>query len=271
MNAGQASCQQENGKKVPQTFGDNLRECAGLASRNGDECCNRVVKKLQHTDIILKNHEGENRQGSSEKAAMRTQKNNCHVPMEDTTNKTTNKNGGYGGKRKKRRMSENRHKNRKAELAKRTRQELSSESEEDVLATMGRESEETSGSESEAEGVDTRGKSDVERKEEKEVYWRKKLNGGNHNLRVGWNATRHLLREYVKTEVFKQHKFVDRKQKNSNAENLVKRGLEQKNLQPLDGVEHDVFVKECSKMMVQITNERRQNVQQKMQKQYMSE
>ena len=90
-------------------------------------------------------------------------------------------------------------------------------------------------------------------------------------MRVGWNATRHLLREYVKTEVFKQHKFVDRKQKNSNAENLVERGLEQKNLQPLDGVEHDVFVKECSKMMVQITNERRQNVQQKMQKQYMSE
>ena len=110
-------------------------------------------------------------------------------------------------------MSENRHKNRKAELAKRTRQELSSESEEDVLATMGRESEETSGSESEAEGVDTRGKSDAERKEEKEVYWRKKLNGGNHNLRVGWNATRHLLRECVKTEVFKQHKFVDQKQK----------------------------------------------------------
>ena len=58
MNAGQASCQQENGKKVPQTFGDNLRKCAGLASRNGDECCNRVVKKLQHTDIMLKTTRG---------------------------------------------------------------------------------------------------------------------------------------------------------------------------------------------------------------------
>ena len=58
MNAGQASCQQENGKKVPQTFGDNLREYAGLASRNGDECCNRVVKKLQHTDIMLKTTRG---------------------------------------------------------------------------------------------------------------------------------------------------------------------------------------------------------------------
>ena len=32
---------------------------------------------------------------------MQTQKNNCHVQMEDTTNKTTNKNGGYGGKREK--------------------------------------------------------------------------------------------------------------------------------------------------------------------------
>ena len=40
LNTGQASCQQENGKKVPQTFGDNLCKCAGFASRNGDECCN---------------------------------------------------------------------------------------------------------------------------------------------------------------------------------------------------------------------------------------
>ena len=168
-------------------------------------------------------------------------------------------------------MSENRHKNRKAELAKRTQQKLSSDSEEDVSARMGRESEETSDSESKAEGVDTRGKSDAERKGEKDLFLRKSLNNTNHNLRVGWNATRHLLRECVKTEVFKQHKFVDRKQKNSNAEKLVERGLDDKNLQPLEGVDHDVFVKECSKMMVQITNERRQNVQQKMQKQHMSE
>ena len=57
LNAGQASCQQENGKKAPQTFGDNLREYAGLASRNGDECCNQAVQKLPHTDMMLKNQE----------------------------------------------------------------------------------------------------------------------------------------------------------------------------------------------------------------------
>ena len=140
-----------------------------------------------------------------------------------------------------------------------------------MSATRGREEEETSDSESKAEGVDTCEKSPAKRKGEKDVFWRKTLNNTNHNLRVGWNATRHLLRECVKTEVFKQHKFVDRKQKNSNAEKLVERGLDDKNLQPLEGVDHDVFVKECSKMMVQITKKRRQNVQQKMQKQCMSE
>ena len=144
---------------------------------------------------------------------MRTQKNNCHVPMEDTTNKTTNKNRGHGGKRKKKRMSENRHKNRKAELAKRTQQELCSKLKKDVSATMGRESEESSDSESKVEGVDTRAKSSAKRKGEKDVFWRKMLNNTNHNLHIGWNATRHLLRECVKTEVFKQHKFVDQKQK----------------------------------------------------------
>ena len=57
LDASQAGCQQENGKKVPQTFGDNLCKCAGLASRNGDECCNQVVQKLQHTDTMLKKQE----------------------------------------------------------------------------------------------------------------------------------------------------------------------------------------------------------------------
>ena len=92
-----------------------------------------------------------------------------------------------------------------------------------------------------------------------------------HNLRNAWQTTRHSMREYVKTQVFKEYKFVDRDQRKNTAAKLVEEGLNNNNLRKFEGVDHHAFVHECSKMIVQLTNERRQNVQQKMQKQCMSE
>ena len=100
---------------------------------------------------------------------------------------------------------------------------------------------------------------------EKKIEWRKS------QLACRLECHQASFERICENRSFQATQICGPKTKNSNAENLVERGLEQKNLQPLDGVDHDVFAKECSKMMVQITNERRQNVQQKMQKQHMSE
>ena len=88
-------------------------------------------------------------------------------------------------------------------------------------------------------------------------------------LKAGFHMARGSMRDFVKSCVFKEKKFVS--QKDGTAERIIQSGMSKKYVNKFDGVKEDVFVSNCSKMLVSLTNDRRQQVQQKMQKQHLSE
>ena len=88
-------------------------------------------------------------------------------------------------------------------------------------------------------------------------------------VKAGFHMARSSMRDFVKSCVFKEKKFVS--QKDGTAERIIQSGMSKKHVNKFDGVKEDVFVSNCSKMLVSLTNDRRQQVQQKMQKQCLSE
>ena len=61
------------------------------------------------------------------------------------------------------------------------------------------------------------------------------------------------------------------KSKGQSCQETALNGNGKKCVNKFEGVSKDVFVENCSKMLVLLTNDRRQQVQQKMQKQHMNE
>ena len=88
-------------------------------------------------------------------------------------------------------------------------------------------------------------------------------------LKAGFHMARSSTRDFAKSCVFKNKKCVS--QKDGTAEQIIQSGMSKKHVNKFDGVGDDVFTSNCSKMLVSLTNERRQQVQQKMQKQCLSE